>query len=763
MSNLLKKVVTGISSVALVAAMVLVPAASANAASPGEVYKTPDGTVWFITSDMQKRPFTSAGAFLSYGFLSFSQVKDADASVTSLPTGSFIAPQDGRIFCATMTKGSDVAGECSLITGGQKAAFTSSNVFSGQGYSFSRAYYGDSSFLSKTSNIDMSSAQHRPGTLINNGGTVQLVVNGGLWGVPSLDVFNSWGWSFADVVPSNAADVTLAQIGIIPGRTAGYLVPTGTTGNNQNPTPTPTGATPTPTPADCSNLSGSAGSIIVDSNSEYSSEEVGEGERDVPVLAFDVEADSDSDVSVTSVKVELSNPVVDAGSTNKLDKVAKNVSVWYDGKKVGTATVSSFSESGNIYTKTISLDCSVVMGDETGMFSVAITGNDVIDSANLSDTWNADVLNVRFMDADGVTVTEDTDADALDQTFTFEDFATSTNVELQVNLNEDDSDINESHIVDIDDNDTTRNVSILSFTLENKGNSDINVEEIPVNLDVVGVTNVDDFISKISLWMDGSQIGTETVGSGVGADETYVFDNLDIDINGGDTMEFMVKVDVKPTSGALDDGDTISAQLSATEVDAIDATDESNNDLSAANLTGTAVGEAIAVYDNGIMVDFVSATETVTSPGDPATALSTDKGTFKITFTARAFGDNDQRIDRSCEEDDVDNDSGADVEDGFGDAGEGVVYHVSDDSAGILSCVLTSSTTDSEDNSNVFELDRGVTRTFTLSVVVAGDDDFVQIALESINWGTATDDTNANYYTFNLDEYKTDPLFLNVY
>jgi hypothetical protein len=228
MSNLLKKVVTGISAFAMVLTIAGVPTTT-QAATAGEVYKTTDGTVWFVTSDMQKRAFTSAGAFLSYGFLSFSQVKDATAEVIALPTGSMIAPQDGRIFCATETKGSDVKGECSLITAGMKAAFTSSQVFSGLGFSFGRAYYGDSSFLSKTSNIASAGEAHRAGVLVNNGGTIQLVVNGGLWGTPSLDVFNSWGWSFSDVVPANGADKTMTQTGVISARTAGQLSPSAST------------------------------------------------------------------------------------------------------------------------------------------------------------------------------------------------------------------------------------------------------------------------------------------------------------------------------------------------------------------------------------------------------------------------------------------------------------------------------------------------------------------------------------------------------
>lgn len=735
MNSIIKKVVSGFSTLALTASMLVMPltAQVAHAATAGGVYKTPDGTVWFVTKDMQKRPFTSAGAFLSYGFLSWGQVQDADSSVTNLPQGSFIAPQDGRIFCATVTKDSDVAGECSLITGSQKAAFTSEAVFHAQGFSFSRAFYGDSSFLAKTSNIDNGSAQHRPGVLINDAGTVRLIVNGGTWGVPSMDVFNSWGWSFADVVPANSADNLLSQVGIIPARMAGELVPTGT-------------VNPPPPPVDNCDLDGNAGDITVSPTSTYSSEEVGEGEEEVPVMAFEVEADDSSDVAVSSVRVEL---VHTGNGSKRLNKYADEVSIWMGDEKLGESSVSSFTRNGDIYTKSINLDCAVIRGGDTEELSVAVSALNNIDSADLGEDWTVDVISVRFEDADGVFSTEDTDGDALDQTFTFEDFASAANVELRVDLNDDDADINESHIIDVDDNNTTKDQPILSFTLEARGDSDINVDKIPVNVDVTGAANIDDMISKISLWQGNNQIDTVSVGSGVGADKTYIFDDLDIDIDAGDTEEFMVKVDLKATSSALDEGDTISAQLSDTEVDAIDAEDESGDDLSTNELTGTAVGEAHAVYDNGIMVTFDSASATKTfTADDPG---ENDQGTFKINFTVTAFGDNDMRIDKSCEENDADT------------AGQGVEYTISNAGSNSTTCILTSSSNDSEDTANTFEIDRGNPRQFTLTVIAtASADHFAEVALASINWGALTNDNNANYYTFNLNDYKTDSLFLRT-
>lgn len=742
MSNSIKKIVTGISTVALAVSMLVVPVAKVDAATAGEVYKTTDGTVWFITKDMKKRPFTSAGAFMSYGFLSFSQVKEADSSVTSLPTGDFIAPQDGRIFCATETKGSDVSGECALITGSKKAAFTSSSVFSGQGFSFSRAYYGDSSFLSKTSNVDNASAQHLPGTLINNNGTVQLVVSGGLWGVPSMDVFNSWGWSFADVVPANSADVLLSQTGVIPARMAGELVPSGvSTGNPGTPG------------ANCNDLDGSTGSIDVSAVSDYNNEKVGEGEDEVPVMAFEIEADNDSDIAVTSVKVEFDE---NGTGSEDFEDYANEVQIWLGDEQVGSADAEDFTESATngTWTKTISLDCAAVAADETELFTVSVSGNSTIDSADLNQAWIADVLSVRFEDGDGVTTTEETDTDTLEKTFTFQSFASATDVELKASLTEGDDaeEINDAHIIDIDDTDDTEDVEILAFTLENKGESDITINDLPVAITTAEAagTNFDDpaeVITKVTLWSDGDQIASDSLTETDANDtEVALFEDLDIQIDADDTMDFTVAVSLQDTASVLDNGDTVQATLN---VSTIDADDEEGDQLAGGDLTGTAVGLASAVYDAGIMTSFVDADATRTLIADAAGEF--DQGTFNITFEVTAF-DGDFRIDKSCEE-------------GGGDAaGQGVEYTITNSGSNSTTCVVTSASTDTEDTANVFEVDEDTTREFTLTVnATSSADAFAEVALESINWGTATNDTNANYYNFDLGDYKTNAIFLNTF
>lgn len=194
----------------------------ANAHPLGTNIVTSDGTVYTMTTEQLRRPYSSPGAFLSYGFNSFANLVSANSADMDIALGPITAPQDGRIVCSD--RGAD-QGTCYVMTNGHKAGFVSAEVFYGQGYTFARALYGDVSFMTTDSNIGSATEQHRSGALINNNGTVQMVsiTSGGLLGFPSLNVFNSWGFSFADVVPSNAADRQLSQTTVLRDRQPGEL------------------------------------------------------------------------------------------------------------------------------------------------------------------------------------------------------------------------------------------------------------------------------------------------------------------------------------------------------------------------------------------------------------------------------------------------------------------------------------------------------------------------------------------------------------
>ncbi|MFA5991285.1 MAG: hypothetical protein WC794_03505 [Candidatus Doudnabacteria bacterium] len=195
----------------------------ALASNLGTNIKTSDGTVYTITVEngiTVRRPYTSGGAFVSYGFNTWEGISSATAEDLTLPVGSFIPPQDGKIICSD--RGND-KGTCYLISGGEKIGFPSEAVFTAQGYSFSRALYGDTSFLPYSKNIESGTEAHKPGVLVNKDGTIYIIWYDGLFGFSDMTTFWGWGYELNDVVPANATDRMLSSGGLINSRQSGDL------------------------------------------------------------------------------------------------------------------------------------------------------------------------------------------------------------------------------------------------------------------------------------------------------------------------------------------------------------------------------------------------------------------------------------------------------------------------------------------------------------------------------------------------------------
>mgnify|MGYP001263521003 CR=1 FL=1 len=181
---------------------------------------TTDGTIYTLTTDGKRRPYTSAGAYLSYGFNTWNNAVPARSADLTLPVGAFIPPRDGSITCSD--RGTD-KGTCYLITGGMKAGITSEKVFKALGFSFSNSLYGDVSFMSSTTNISTVDEAHRLGVLVNNQGTLQIIGNNELIGIPSMAVLSSWGYNPAAAVLANAADLLYSQTKVLTDRLAGVF------------------------------------------------------------------------------------------------------------------------------------------------------------------------------------------------------------------------------------------------------------------------------------------------------------------------------------------------------------------------------------------------------------------------------------------------------------------------------------------------------------------------------------------------------------
>jgi hypothetical protein len=176
-----------------------------------------DRTVYFLDPADTKRPYTSAGGFLSFGFNSFADVLTPNQDEENLPTGSFVYPMDGSLI--------NDHGTVYVITQGKRAGFVKASVFLGLGYKWGNVLEGDNSFMDTLPPIDSVAQAHVPGTLINDHGTVYLLGTTGKLGIPSPDVFNSWGYSFTKVVSANSFDESIPMSGVMPERVNGALSP----------------------------------------------------------------------------------------------------------------------------------------------------------------------------------------------------------------------------------------------------------------------------------------------------------------------------------------------------------------------------------------------------------------------------------------------------------------------------------------------------------------------------------------------------------
>lgn len=546
--------------------------------------------------------------------------------------------------------------------------------------------------------------------------------------------------------------VTRASVNSMMSTGTGSTGNTGNTGNNNSN----------------SGLEGGAGSVeSYDLVSGLNNEEVGEDEEDVEVAGLEIEADENSDLELTAVRLVFDEGAV--GTTGDFEDYATEVSVWFDGEEVARVDADGFDDDNN-WTKTVSLDGgAIIRAGETGELTVALSGVSNLDSSDSSDTWTVDFRQIRFEDADGASITEDPTTGT--RTFSFESFATAADTEFKITEGNDE--VNDSHTIVVDSSNDTDNVPVLSFNVEIEGDADVTVDALPVGIVVTGATNVDGMISGLDLMMDGERVGSANISdcledadcATVGTYETFLFDDMDLTLEGGQEYEFTVEADFFGTTGTgdLDEGDTVSASTTANLIEIsssyADIEDESGEDLGASDITGTASSDASPVYISGITVDFVSANEDVREgqlAGDP------DIADLEIIFDITAVGDDDVWVERD-----------------FATAGavpaagtDGNFWGTTTDSTTgtstsgftavgtpTLSASGSTSNDDTTGSDQDFKIVSGQTRRFTfrVSIPAGGDNVNAGAQINGIKWGTADNtDTMANVYTNNMSDVRTD-------
>ncbi len=327
-------------------------------------------------------------------------------------------------------------------------------------------------------------------------------------------------------------------------------------------------------------------------------------------------------------------------------------------------------------------------------------------------------------------------------------YGTSANCMLTVSLTEGADAINQAHIIEVDSTQDTDEVSLLAFTLENQGEQDFFIDNIPLRLISTETTgnDPDDIATSVYLTLDGEVLDeiTLTPADSNDSTETVVFDNLDMVLPANESRNFVVKVDVGPTSGSLDNGDTLRAEINDEERDGIDVENEEGDALLLNQRTGTAIGEASELRDIGILLNQISI-QTSSIPGSPT-------GVFTITFGVTAFGD-DIVVDNSQPNlNGTVNTSGTDESD----------LNLTSTGTGTLDGAFLESLGGATQVSNGFIVEEGDTEQFQITALVtATTDGFFKVGMGNLVFALSNvDGTEA--YTINMDEFETNNIFLDA-
>jgi len=396
--------------------------------------------------------------------------------------------------------------------------------------------------------------------------------------------------------------------------------------------------------ADDGDLEGGAGAIAdADYIAKLSNEEVGEGKSDVEVAGLTIEADEGSDIELMAVALNFSKS--EGGTTaptRDFDRYADEVSIWFDGEEVARLDADEFTRRQN-YDKTVSLDRgAIIRAGEKGDLVVALSGVSNLDSKDEGKIWTLKFDSIRYRDGLNAVITDNSTGDIAKtaRTFSFEGFAAATNLELRVTKGS--AAINDSRIIKVSKTADTDSEEVLSFKVQAKGDSDLYINDLSVDFTSIGA-GVGEIINTAKLVVDGDVIGSETLVSSATATTTVVFDNIDLVIDAGDTVEVVVEVDInKIGNGDFTEGDSLMASVNPDNDDAWDAwdvEDEEGNLVDEDDKSGAASSEYHAFHSTGIVIAAKSTPTPTTEDTDGDAVPGGKIGLYKIVFDVTAFED----------------------------------------------------------------------------------------------------------------------------
>ncbi len=491
-------------------------------------------------------------------------------------------------------------------------------------------------------------------------------------------------------------------------------------------------------------LQGGEGSLDINGDLGDVETEVNEGEEDVQVLGAELEG-QDSDIMIERVDVDVT---LSGTGSSQLDNYITEVSLWLDGKRLATLDADEGDEdTNNVFSFRFTGLKGVVQEDEQSELYVAVTAVNNVDTGDIAKNlvFNIPQNGIRAVDAAGISETYVSSSESTTLTSGNVNVTEETAGDLDITEGDENP---EGQVISVDEDNDTNDVLVLAFDME-ADNQDVVVDDIPVGLTSTGLTGgIDVAVKRAILKKDGTTIKTKTISSTASAYQEVVFDNLDLDLEDGETAEFQVYVDLHDAEvGSFATGSTLYASTTGSDAqwDVEDAEGDSVTPGGSVNNSG----DLLVFETEGIEVELVSTSNEIIFAGESAGQKQIAE--FKIVVDITATGE-DMYIDK---------DAAADYgRDGSGSAGSGFQWATTTTSTTgttSVAAVVTATGSTSGDSTNTFKINEGQTRRFTMTVTLeAGNDGVAAVQLTGINYDDADGSSAAEFYTSNMSDFKTD-------
>jgi len=458
---------------------------------------------------------------------------------------------------------------------------------------------------------------------------------------------------------------------------------------------------------------------------EDSSGDEGEEMVELATAEFDVD-DADARVERVELTFDAASSTLDQKPWQYFDTIY----VMVDGDEIADVDASDKDEwdetTDDVYVISISgLDYDVDEGDMASMtFAADIAGS--IDESDLNQSFDiyVDDEGIRAVDGDGIQQYIGDDSDEVDFDFNQED-----NGDLSIKSSSEDPD---SAILVASDTDESDDYSVFVFDIKNDGDADSVITDITLRAATTTAT-LTNMVRTATLVVDGDEYDGD-INFSTGAID---FEDIDLEIAADDKTQFELMVTLK--EDALSGTVTFSVANADVDAEGVDSGDDTT-------VGGSATSNAHTVALTGIVVEAVSTSESVTTPGDTS---SSTYATYTIKFDVTAL-----------EEDAFISDLAASTT----AAGNGVEFEIIGDTyAGPAASVALTSTADLDlTGTDYFVVREGDTETFTLTVTLnpttAGT---FGVRLEKIFFNDTAADGDVTFTVdANSEDFRTDNVYI---